>query len=171
MREWARAMKTFDLSPTGMIPNSRLPLILLPGAIAPGEATSEAVMARFEGNGWQGTWVYTVFDYWHYHVEGHEVLGCVSGEATVGFGGDGGAEIAMKPGDVVIIPAGVGHKRLSGGSEFQVVGAYPLGQNGAITRAGGMAIDEAERKIAVLRLPDRDPVTGVAPGAIAAWRD
>ncbi|MCE7029064.1 cupin domain-containing protein [Jiella avicenniae] len=163
-------MKTIELSPTDTIPNGPLPLLVLPGAIAADETEPDAVMARLEANGWQGTWVYTVFDYWHYHVEGHEVLACVSGEATVGFGGEGGAEIAMKPGDVVIIPAGVGHKRLSGDAGFQVVGAYPPGQNGAVTRAGDMAIDAAERAIARLSLPDRDPVSGEAPGAIAAWR-
>ena len=166
-------MQTIELSPTDTIPNNPLPPVVLPGAIAPEAAEPEAVMARLQQNGWQGTWVYTVFDYWHYHAEGHEVLACVSGEAVIGFGGDGdgGAEIAMKPGDVVIIPAGVGHKRLSGGDGFQVVGAYPPGQSGAITKAGGMAIDEAERKIATLTLPDRDPVSGEAPGALAAWRD
>ncbi len=163
-------MQTFDLSPTETIPNSPLPLIVVRNAIPAAEAASaDAVMARFERNGWQGTWVYTVFDYWHYHVEGHEVLACVAGEASVGFGGEGGAEIAMGPGDMVIIPAGVGHKRLSGGSDFQVVGAYPPGQNGAITKAGGMAVAEAVRRIAGLPLPERDPATGETPGAISAW--
>lgn len=163
-------MERFRFAPTDAIPNSPLPLIVLAGAIEAAEGRPEQVMARFEANGWQGTWVYTVFDYWHYHVEGHEVLACVAGRASVGFGGDGGAEVAMQPGDVVIIPAGVGHKRLSGDSGFQVVGAYPPGQNGAITKAGGLAIDEAERRIAALPLPERDPVTGEAPGSIAAWR-
>ncbi|MBO0902974.1 cupin domain-containing protein [Jiella sonneratiae] len=156
-------------APTPTIPNGNLPLLVMAGAIAPAEATPEAVMRRFESNGWQGTWLYTVFDYWHYHVEGHEVLACVSGKATVGFGGEGGAEVAMRPGDVVIIPAGVAHKRLSGGSDFQVVGAYPPGQNGAITRAGAMAVGEAARRIGGLALPKTDPVSGEAPGAIAAW--
>lgn len=164
-------MKTIVLSPTETIPNSPLPLLVLPGAIAPAEADADAVTALFENNGWQGTWVYTVFRYWHYHVEGHEVLACVRGDATVGFGGDGGAAIEMQPGDVVIIPAGVGHKRLSGSAGFQVVGAYPPGQNGAITKAGDLALEQAAKKISGLPLPGRDPVTGEAPGSIACWRD
>ena len=47
-------------------------------------------------------------------------------------------------GDVVVIPAGVGHKRLSekrGG--FTVVGGYPPGQSGTITRPGEIPLDEA----------------------------
>lgn len=163
-------MQTFDFEPDDTMPGSPLPLILLAGAIPAGEATPDAVMARLESNGWQGSWVYTVFDYWHYHVEGHEVLACIAGRGTVGFGGDGGAEVAMQPGDVVIIPAGVGHKRLSGDSSFRVVGAYPPGQTGAITRAGAVSVAEAARQIADLPLPQTDPVSGKAPGVVAAWR-
>ena len=127
-------------------------------------------MARFETHGWQGTWLYTVFDTWHYHTEGHEVLACVSGKASIGFGGDAGTVIAMQPGDAVIIPAGVGHKRLSATGNFQVVGAYPPRQNGAVTWAGGLPIAEAARRIAGLPLPKADPVGGETPGAFAAWQ-
>ncbi|MCB8835997.1 cupin domain-containing protein [Aurantimonas sp. VKM B-3413] len=159
------------LKPDHDMPNSDLPLIVISEAVPSGEATSQAMTARFERNGWQGTWTYTVFDYWHYHIEGHEVLGCVSGTATVGLGGEGGIRIAMQPGDVVIIPAGVGHKRLDADAGFQVVGAYPPGQNGAITRAGEMDLEAARRAIAALSLPETDPVTGERPGAVAKWLD
>ncbi|TFF21958.1 cupin domain-containing protein [Jiella endophytica] len=163
------ALENFVFEPDETMPNSPLPLIVLPGAVPAGEATPEAVQIRFEENGWQGTWLYTVFDYWHYHVEGHEVLGCVSGEATIGFGGDGGGKVAMTPGDVVVIPAGVGHRRLAGSSGFQVVGAYPPGQNGAITRAGSLPVAAAAERIAALCLPRTDPVSGQLPGALAVW--
>ena len=70
-------------------------------------------------------------------MTGHEVLGCVEGEAEIGFGGDGGIKVTFRAGDVVAIPAGVGHKRLSekrGG--FTVVGGYPPGQSGRDHAAG-----------------------------------
>lgn len=165
-------IETHTLSATADIPNSDLPLIVVTGEIGPGEATSAKVQQRFRDNGWQGTWVYTVFDYWHFHLKGHEVLTCVAGEAVVGFGGeenDGGISLAMKPGDTVIVPAGVGHKRLSASSDFQVAGGYPPGQNGAISRAGSVDIGSAHDAIAKLEAPETDPVTGEAPGSLAAW--
>ncbi|MEX6506567.1 cupin domain-containing protein [Jiella sp. M17.18] len=162
-------VETHRFEPDSTMPNSQFPLIVMPGAIAGGDASPEAMAARFQGNGWQGTWTYTVFDYWHYHIEGHEVLGCVRGEATVGFGGEDGARIEMRQGDVVIVPAGVGHKRLSATPDFAVVGAYPPGQNGAITRAGELDLDSARAAIGRLARPETDPVTGASPGAISAW--
>jgi len=159
-------IETHRLEPDATIPNNKLPLVVMPGAFENPDA--DAIAERFTTNGWQGTWVYTVFDYWHYHVEGHEVLGCARGSAAVGFGGDSGITVEMNPGDVVIIPAGVGHKRLSGTNDFAVVGAYPSGQNGAITRAGEMDVEAAARQIADLALPQTDPVTG---DALESWRE
>jgi uncharacterized protein YjlB len=98
------------------------------------------------------------------------VLGCVAGEAEVGFGGDSGAKVTFRAGDVVAIPAGVGHKRLSekrGG--FTVVGGYPPGQSGRITRPGEYPLAEAQRLIAALALPKGDPVFGPEGPLLSAW--
>lgn len=145
------------------IPNSDRPLLALDSAIERLDATAAKVERRFAENGWQGTWTYTVFDYWHFHVEGHEVLACVAGQASIGFGGNdarGGIAITMKPGDVVIVPAGVGHKRLEGTPNFQVTGAYPPGQNGRITRAGAMSVDDARHAVSRLSDPATHPLNG-----------
>ncbi|MEF2550545.1 cupin domain-containing protein [Aurantimonas sp. A2-1-M11] len=153
------------------IPSSHLPLLVLPQAVPAEDASSAAMARRFTDNGWQGTWTYTVFDYWHFHAQGHEVLGCVGGEAVIGFGGDGGVQARMRPGDVVMIPAGVGHRRLSASPDFAVVGAYPPGQNGAILRPGDGDMGAVRAQIAALGLPERDPVSGERPGCLAAWKD
>jgi uncharacterized protein YjlB len=117
-----------------------------------------------------GNWVDGVFDYWHFHVTGHEVLGCVAGEAEIGFGGDSGVAVTFTAGDVVVIPGGVGHKRLSVKRKgFTVVGGYPPGQSGAISRPGDFRLDEAEARIAHLPLPKSDPVTGPEGPLFAAW--
>jgi len=44
--------------------------------------------------------------------------------------GEHGITLTLAAGDVVVIPAGVAHKRISAGSDFVVVGAYPRGQEG-----------------------------------------
>ncbi|MEF2073710.1 hypothetical protein [Consotaella aegiceratis] len=157
------------LEATADIPNSPLPLIVVRRAVAMPQAPSD-VEAFVRRNGWSGTWTYTVFTYWHYHTTGHELLVCVGGSAELGLGGDAGLVVEVEPGDAAILPAGVGHKRLSSSSGFAMVGAYPPGQSGAITRAGSRPVAEAARDIAALALPDQDPLTGERPGVLAAWR-
>jgi uncharacterized protein YjlB len=162
--------ETFTFQPDGEIPNNTLPLVFYRGALPAELRNAAAVQALFRGNGWGGNWVNGVFDYWHFHVTGHEVLGCVQGEADIGFGGDHGARVTFSAGDVVVIPAGVGHKRLSakrGG--FTVVGGYPPGQSGAIATPGEYPLAEAEARIARLALPGGDPVTGAEGALVKAW--
>jgi uncharacterized protein YjlB len=163
-------VQSFVFAPAGEIPNNSLPLILYRQALPPALRTASACQSLFRENNWVGNWVDGVFDYWHFHVTGHEVLGCVAGEAEIGFGGDSGVEVTFRAGDVVAIPAGVGHKRLSekrGG--FTVVGGYPPGQSGRITRPGEYPLAEAQRLIAALDLPRGDPVTGPEGALMDTW--
>lgn len=156
--------------PDGGIPNSRLPLILWRGRLPIAARNGAAATALFRKNGWQGTWVYTVFPYWHFHTRGHEVLGCVSGTATIGFGGDNGIKVVVQAGDACVIPAGVGHRKFAGSDDFLMAGGYPPGQEGNIVRPGQMDEARAAREIAAVGLPETDPVSGRADGVVAAWR-
>ncbi len=163
--------ETFHLAPDGDIPNSDLPLVLCRQALAPELQAPGACQALFARNLWGGNWVDGIFDYWHFHVTGHEVLGCVAGSALVGFGGDAGVQVEFRAGDVAVIPAGVGHKRLSEKRDgFTVVGGYPPRQSGEIARPGDIDRDEARRRIAGLALPASDPVSGNEGPLVAAWR-
>lgn len=70
----------------------------------------------------------------HYHSTTHEVLLIYSGRAKLCFGHESNparVETEVSAGDVVIIPAGVGHRLLEDvseeGEEFGMVGAYPVG--------------------------------------------
>jgi uncharacterized protein YjlB len=47
----------------------------------------------------------------------------------VRFGGEKGLTVELARGDVAILPAGMGHKKLEGKAEFLVVGAYPAGSD------------------------------------------
>ncbi len=171
MQAETETTETFTFAPDVEIPNNALPLVLYRQALALPLRNTAGCQALFAENDWGGNWVDGIFDYWHFHVTGHEVLGCVAGEAEVGFGGDAGIEVTVMAGDVVAIPAGVGHKRLSakrGG--FTIVGGYPPGQNGTISRPGDFPLAQAERLIAALSLPKADPVFGNDGPLIAAWK-
>lgn len=163
------SVKAFQ--PSAGVPNSGLPLVLWKGRAPRSQDGGRDICRLYERNGWQGTWVYHVFPYWHFHTLGHEVLTGVAGSARIGFGGEGGIEVDVEPGDVVIIPAGVGHKRLTSSEGFLVAGGYPPGQSGNIVRPGD--IDEAvlRRAIEAVALPETDPISGKADGVVAAWRE
>ena len=162
-------VESFSFPPDGDMPNNPLPLILYHHALSPELRSPSGCQSLFARNTWGGNWVNGIFDYWHFHVTGHEVLGCVAGHALVGFGGDGGITGEFRAGDVVVIPAGVGHKRLGDKHDgFTVVGGYP-GQDGTVTRPGEETVEEARRAIAALLLPRADPVLGNDGPLVKAW--
>lgn len=163
-------LETYELRPEDGIPNSRLPLIVYRNALSGGTRSADGCASLFQQNGWQGTWVNGVFPYWHYHPLAHEVLGCVAAGARIGFGGDGGMETDFTAGDVVLIPAGVGHKRLSQKPGFLVVGGYPPGQNSAISQAGDLDIQIAMEKVGAVPVPQSDPVTGKSGALHRFWQ-
>ncbi|SEQ39575.1 Uncharacterized protein YjlB [Faunimonas pinastri] len=164
-------VEIFSLEPDGGIPNNSLPVLFYRDALKAGDCFAEGCQTLFQRNGWEGTWVNGVFAYWHFHTEGHEVLGVVSGKAKIGLGGDNRIEVDLKAGDVVVLPAGTGHKRLSASSDFSIVGAYPPGQNGRVIRPESSDIEKAAAAIKHLPLPATDPVLGGDGALVPAWRD
>jgi uncharacterized protein YjlB len=163
--------ETFVFADDGLIPNNPLPLVLRRGAIAPSAGDpARAFEATFRKHGWTGTWRDGIFDFHHYHSTSHEVLGIAAGSAVVRFGGEGGAAVAVTAGDVVVIPAGVGHARLHASPDLLVVGAYPNGMPYDLIRADADAIAQARRRIAEVPLPETDPVDGPGGPLARLWR-
>ena len=156
--------------PDGGIPNSRLPLLFWRGRLPAAARSGTAGTALFRKNGWQGTWVYTVFPYWHFHTRGHEALACVSGRARIGFGGDHGIKVDVEVGDVCVIPAGVGHRRFDSSADFLMAGSYPPDQEGNIVKPGDLDDARIAGEIAALALPQTDPISGRADGVVKVWR-
>ncbi len=152
----------------GQFPNSELPVIVYRG-IVEGSATADAVQAMFARNAWPPQWVDTIFDYHHYHCTAHEALGVVSGSARLALGGPGARHVDVRPGDVVIIPAGVAHKLESSSDDFAVVGAYPPGQDWDILKGKDGDLERATANIARVPLPETDPVGGKA--LLELWRE
>jgi uncharacterized protein YjlB len=132
-----------------------------------GTGLRDAGAARegFAANGWTGAWVDGVFDFHHFHSTSHEVLAVVAGGATLELGGPQGRAFEVAAGDVVVLPAGTGHRRAAADGAFTVVGAYPEGQEDYdLLRE---ADDAARERIAKLDAPPSDPVGGEG---VATWR-
>jgi uncharacterized protein YjlB len=120
---------------------------------------------RLGQHGWGGSWVNGVFDFHHFHSTSHEVLAVIDGSATLELGGPQGEAFELAKGDVLVLPAGTGHRRRSASSDFRVVGAYPAGQEDYdLLRE---ADDAARERIAALPAPPGDPVGGKG---VATWR-
>jgi len=83
------------------------------------------VRSLFAGHQWGNSWRNGIYNYHHFHATTHEVLGIIRGHASVRFGGEQGVMLEVSAGDVVVIPAGVGHKKEGSSADLQVVGAYP----------------------------------------------
>ncbi|MGH3085693.1 MAG: cupin domain-containing protein [Rubrobacteraceae bacterium] len=146
----------------GRIPNNPdLPLLVYPQALDESERDPSQCKELLTGNSWEGAWVDGVFSYHHYHSNAHEVLCMIGGSAQLAFGGPEGETVEVEAGDVVVIPAGVGHKNEDSSGGFSVIGAYPKGQENYDLRTG----EEGERpevleNIGNVALPEKDPLFG-----------
>lgn len=164
-------IETHVFADDGTVPNNRLPLVLYRGALGSEGDVASRCEAMFEANGWPGAWRNGIYSHHHYHSTAHEVLGIARGSARVRLGGEDGATVELRQGDVVVIPAGVAHKRESASGDLVVVGSYPKGQRPDICRAEHAAHDKSAANVARVALPGCDPVTGEAGPLLDCWRD
>jgi uncharacterized protein YjlB len=150
------------IKPAGSMPNNAgLPLLVYPGAV-PIDSNDPAARFEklFESNGWGGCWRNGIFPFHHFHSTAHEVLGVYSGSVRILFGGPEGVEVEAEAGDVIIVPAGVGHRRLGMRGKFGVVGAYPIGQQPDICEAGVGDLAHQSANIRDVPTPTSCPVAG-----------
>jgi len=152
------------------IPNSRLPVLIFHAAIDPRFVNAEAFEQLFESNGWPPAWRWGIYSFHHYHSTAHEALGVARGSARVQIGGPDGRAFDISAGDALVIPAGVGHKCLNSSEDFEVVGAYPPGQDWDLMKGEPGERPRADRNIASVPMPQTDPVNGVSGLLTDLWR-
>jgi uncharacterized protein YjlB len=145
----------------GSIPNNpRLPALLFRAALPPGDPT--AAEALFAAHGWPPAWRNGIYPYHHYHPDAHEALAIARGSVRVMLGGEGGRALDLAAGDVVVLPAGVGHRNLGASEDLLVIGAYPAGQSPTEFRGRPGEHDRAVAQITGVPDPAREPVRGHA---------
>ena len=146
------------------VPNSTLPVLLYRGVLAANAAEkAKRFRERFQENGWSGLWTDTVYDYTHFHSNAHEVLGIAEGKVSIRLGGENGSLFRLKAGDMLVLPAGVGHRRVGDDSGVKVIGAYPRGQSHYDMKRKG-------RRVPKVALPASDPFYGDEGPLIRPWR-
>jgi len=168
-------VETYRFADDGAVPNSKLSLVVYRGAL-PEISSDEGDRASscermFAAHGWPDAWRNGIYGHHHYHSTAHEVLGIARGSARVRLGGENGQTVELNAGDVVVIPAGVAHKRESASGDLLVIGAYPRGQRPDLCRAGEAEHDRSAGNIARVALPGADPVTGRAEPLLECWTE
>ena len=155
----------------GVIPNNpHLPLLLYPQALQ-FDASDPATVCEtvFASNQWGRSWRNGIFPYHHFHSNTHEVLAIAAGRVRVQFGGEAGQVVEAQAGDVIVIPAGVGHKNLGAGADLLVVGAYPPGPAWDLCRGEASERSQALQNIRQVALPTSDPVYGSTGPLLSHW--
>ena len=161
------AVETYTFEDDGGIPNSPLPVLVYHDVDEAGDAGScERLFARHR---WLGAWRDGIFSYHHFHSTAHEVLGIVSGSATVALGGPAGRRSEVRAGDVLVLPAGTGHCNAGSSADLLVVGAYPDGMAWDLRRGDPAEHDEALANIRAVPLPGTDPVHGAGGPLTELW--
>ena len=157
----------YQEGPKERLPNSRFPLLIHRDAIPVGE---DAIRAKFRENGWLNNWRYPgIYTYGHFHSTTHECLGCAAGWMEIEIFGQGGRRVRVEAGDAIVMPAGVSHRMTENSDDNLMVGGYPDGrdwdniQEAFLSEEGFRA---AAKRIMMLPIPNRDPVTG---GVIRQW--
>jgi uncharacterized protein YjlB len=156
--------------PDAGVPNNRLPLLIYHRVIPPQVANNAEYLEQlFKSNGWPPQWRYQAYPFTHFHANTHEVVGVFSGSARLQLGGEHGKVVEVNVGDVLLIPAGVGHKQLSADQDFMLVGAYPPNIAADLCHDEPKKMAGRVKLITAVPLPQTDPVTGHSEGSMLYW--
>lgn len=165
-------VNSFLLHDDGTFPNNpNLPVIHYKHIFSvPRFFAARAIRKHFAMHGWINCWTNSVYDFHHYHSMTHEALGAYKGSAELLLGGDGGARIMFEAGDVLVIPAGVAHKRVDSSAHLMCVGAYPEGRQIDLQLGAKSERPATDNAIQMVPLPRKDPVFGANGELLFQWK-
>ncbi|KAF2015161.1 hypothetical protein BU24DRAFT_463877 [Aaosphaeria arxii CBS 175.79] len=166
----------FVLPPTTYVPNNKLPVIVYRDVL-PEPHAEDSTTQFLEANKWQKKGFWPGTEVHHFHPNTHECYGVVVGTTTmlVGRGqldgSSGGQTIALRAGDVIVIPAGVSHMNVTMTEDYRFVGVYPDGSpQWTSQRCDKLGImTELKNEISCVPLPAADPVEGEGGTLIKLW--
>lgn len=125
--------ETYFLPPTPYVPNSPLPALIYRGVLS--NPTPSSVRAAIEANHWLQGGSFKTYTAHHFHSVTHECYAVFKGKTRLRLGKGPlddenvpNVEVDLFTGDVIILPAGVGHSSISNDSsegEYEYLGLYP----------------------------------------------
>jgi uncharacterized protein YjlB len=160
----------FGFKDDGVFPNSVLPLLVYRQAFTTETERASIIEQCFAENDWTNSWRNGVYSFAHYHSTTHEALGVYCGAATLRLGGERSSDVKVYAGDVIVIPAGVPHQKISDSGDFAVVGAYPGGREWDLFRGRPGERPKADNNIAALPIPNNDPIYGAEGPLRQIWK-
>ncbi|MHC0551880.1 hypothetical protein [Salinicoccus sp. CNSTN-B1] len=98
------------------------------------------------------------------------MLAVKEGSATLQLGGAQGEMVEAMQGDVIILPAGYGHKRIDASNDYANYGAYPGDVDFDMNYGKAEERPETIDNIAQVPLPDYDPVFGQNGPLFDHWK-
>lgn len=108
--------------------NASLPVLVYRGGVPAVDPV--AVEAMLESNAWPPGWRNGIYPFHHFHSTAHEALACVTGSATLTLGGTDGLHVRIEAGDLLVLPAEKGHRRVDAS------GGLPAGRR--LSRGAGL---------------------------------
>ena len=153
----------------GRMPNSTLPVLVYRAALRSGNL-EHALRRVFHSNHWVGTWALGIYGFHHFHSNAHEVLGIAAGSATLLLGGEGTEPVFVEQGDVLVLPAGTGHRRIKDSWDFWVVGAYPRGQENYDEYLDKAMCANCALRLRAVDHPEADPLYGKDGPLLKHWK-
>ena len=153
----------------GRVPNSRLPLLIYRKVIQWEVLEMEAIMRQ---NHWLPDWRAHegMWPRHHFHCEAHEIICVTRGAHVVKLGGHDGVYGKLTKGDVVVIPAGVGHCGIQISDDLDLTGGFAEGQSVVDFRMGYPEdYPDLLVRAAQIPVPSHDPFFGAAGPLARIW--
>lgn len=165
------SVERYAFSGNGRVPNSRLPALIYRNVI---RGTTPEFEETLRTNGWPPDWhsALGMYPRHHFHSDTHELIAVTRGEMTAILGGHDGKSVRLRQGDVVVIPAGVGHLGTAITDDLRLTGSFPEGFGVHDFRL--CRPDEYSELAAVAErvpVPAYDPIYGPSGPLPTIWRD
>lgn len=85
---------------------------------------------------------------------------------------EGGVEVDLEKGDIIVLPAGVSHCSLTWEDEYEYMGLYPKGSphyDNNFCKAGPEETEEKAKNAKAVPIPECDPIYGVNGPLVDLW--
>ncbi|WP_152871161.1 cupin domain-containing protein [Deinococcus terrestris] len=142
--------ESLPLAPNGDVPNNPRPVLIYRAALT--DRTPAQIEGHLSKRGWTNAWRNGIYDFHHYHSTAHEVLVVVRGQARLTLGGEGGSQVPVGEGDVLLLPAGTGHRNDGSSADLLVIGAYAGGREWDLCRPEETDVEAARERVG--QVPD-----------------